>query len=483
MITRSMANWSRGGAIRLVSLWLPAALGCGLPSVAAATDAWLASLSGTVGNHRSPEDQVGFSDEHPAHEASLEPFYLQSRETTKAEWDTVRNWGLTNGYADLPEGSNGSGATLSEAGLHPVVGVSWFDAVKWCNARSEMDGVFPAYYLDELARIPCRTGETASIFAHWEGSGWRLPSEQEWELAARGGLENQDYPWHATSAFFAENISSNQARFNAPSTLPPGQFSPNPCGLHDMAGNAAEWCWDWYDPHFYGSSNSVAYSRGPDAPPLERAKSVRGGSWRSGLSDLRVAARGMANPSRHFNHVGFRTARSQLPIKLTSIVNRFTATEENGQVVLRWWTSDESGVDGFRICRYANGAWVPVHADFIPAHGGASSAYAFVDTSAVPGIAHLYRVELVSGNAIVLQGPFNRSASPLQMLGPAVSVPNGVEIRWDSRPDELYVVRRSSNLFAIPQSLSGPLQTNVFVDTNPPPTAFYGIEMIAPSSP
>lgn len=226
---------------------------------------------------------------------------MSAREITKAEWDAVRDWGWANGYDDLPAGSGGTAADPS----HPVVDVSWHDAVQWCNARSEMEGIPPAYYLDDLFETAYRTGVVDRIHVRWNGSGHRLPTEREWELAARSGWAGQDYPWVGSSAYYPENLSTNDARYLADGTVPPGQFAANHYGLYDMAGNVAEWCWDWYGENAYEAPSPY----GPDEPAFSHMKVVRGGSWRSGPADLRVSARGMARPDQRQAHLGFRTAQ------------------------------------------------------------------------------------------------------------------------------------------------------------------------------
>ena len=301
-------NWVCMGSRCLQRLFLPGVLGFGLWTTAPAAELLFPSMDGMVGNHRNSSEQAGFSDEYPARDVELDSFYLLADETTKALWDEVRSWGLVHGYPDLPEGTGGGGIITGPATSHPVVNVSWYDAAKWCNALSEMEGFSPAYVLDAVSLVPFRTGEVEQVCIRWSSSGWRLPSEREWELAARGGLASNDYPWISPSAFFVENISPSQACYRTDGTLPPESFSANGFGLYDMAGNVAEWCGDTYS-----ATNGADFPNGPPASPLAAARSVRGGSWRSDPSDLRVAARGMANPSRQLDHVGFRLARTCLP--------------------------------------------------------------------------------------------------------------------------------------------------------------------------
>ena len=304
----AMANRVCKGRRRLLRLVLHGALGFALCTAASAAELLLPSMNGVVGNHRDTSEQAGFTDEFPARDVELDSFYLLADETTKALWDEVRAWGLVHGYPDLPEGTGGAGTIAGPATTHPVVNVSWYDAAKWCNALSEMEGFSPAYVLDDVSLEPFRTGEVAQVCIRWSSSGWRLPSEREWELAARGGLASNDYPWTSSSAFFGENISPSQACYRAEGTLPAESFAANGFGLYDMAGNVAEWCGD-----AYSATNEADLPNGPAASPLAAARSVRGGSWRSGPSDLRVAARGMAHPSHRMDHVGFRLARTWLP--------------------------------------------------------------------------------------------------------------------------------------------------------------------------
>jgi len=178
-----------------------------------------------------------------------ETFYMDQFEITKAQWDAVRTWAVLNGYI-FAEGQ------VKEAG-HPVHMVNWYDCVKWCNARSEMEG-----------RTPCYTVEGGSIYksgtstpdCNFGVNGFRLPTGDEWEYAARGGLKSRRFPWGDTithsqanyysDSFYDYDISSSRGVHFAygdgtqPFTSPVGSFSANGYGLYDMAGNIQEWCWD-----------------------------------------------------------------------------------------------------------------------------------------------------------------------------------------------------------------------------------------------
>ena len=162
-----------------------------------------------------------------------------------------------------------------KASTHPVQTINWYDCVKWCNVRSEKEGRVPAYYTDAGLSVRYRSDEVAP-YVNW-GSGYRLPTEAEWEKAARGGASGQRFPWGNTISWsqanywawpfsaggpYAYDVSPGTGydpTFNDgvnPYTSPVGYFAANAYGLYDMAGNVFQRCWDWYgrrpilaDPH------------------------------------------------------------------------------------------------------------------------------------------------------------------------------------------------------------------------------------------
>ena len=260
----------------------------------------------------------GANDELPVHTVYVSAIYMDKFEVTKALWNDVRAWGLTHGYTDLPIGS---GKEVS----HPVQTITWYSMVKWCNARSEKEGVEPVYYTNDVQTVLYRTGNVNVTNAHvkWSGNGYRLPTEAEWEKAARSALSAQRFPWGATIMHSQANYRSlssfnydvsvtrghhpTYAVSGYPYTSPVGSFSANGYGLYDMAGNVFEWCWDVYGSTYYSTSPSTD----PHGPLSGGLRVLRGGDWSSVSASCRSASRNysIGTPSNAIDSVGFRCVR------------------------------------------------------------------------------------------------------------------------------------------------------------------------------
>ncbi|MCX6867880.1 MAG: SUMF1/EgtB/PvdO family nonheme iron enzyme, partial [Verrucomicrobia bacterium] len=267
---------------------------------------------------------VGSSPELPVHKVYVSAFYMAKHEVTQELWNEVKTWGATHGYTDLPTGA-------SKGANHPVHSISWHAMVKWCNARSQKEGLNPCYTISGVYK----TGSGAPV-CHWSLNGYRLPSEAEWEKAARGGLSAQNFPWgntishsQANYCVYSSNGTTNDYIYDVaprpPGTVyeyfhptyavngysytsPVGSFTPNGYGLYDMAGNLWEWCWDWYAGY---PSTSQSDPRGPESGAY---RVFRGGDWNSVANSCRVAFRNDGYyPANRDNLVGFRLARTAVP--------------------------------------------------------------------------------------------------------------------------------------------------------------------------
>ena len=256
----------------------------------------------------------GLRNELPVHTVFVSAFYVDLHEVTKGLWDEVASWAAAHGY-DI-----GPADGVGKAAAHPVWDVSWYEAVKWANARSEREGLTPCY---TVGGTVYRTGQSEPV-CNWSADGFRLPTEAEWEKAARGGVEGHRFPWsdtdtiqHARANYYSSSdysYDTSPTRGSHPTyatgdyqyTSPVGSFAPNGYGLYDMAGNVWEWCWDGYDELYYASSPA----RDPHGPPSVTYRVGRGGHCDSYADNCRVPSRDYDVPGGDSRAPGFRCART-----------------------------------------------------------------------------------------------------------------------------------------------------------------------------
>ena len=219
----------------------------------------------------------GKTSEQPIHEVTVDSFYMSESETTQKLWLDVME--------TLPIIDAGTGSDF------PVYNVSWNEAVQFCNSLSELSGL-----------PPCYSGSGLSVKCDFSAGGYRLPTETEWEFAAKGGISGGDY------LFAGSNDADEAAWYSANSggiTHPVKQLKSNNLGIYDMSGNVWEWCWDWYAPDYYSQSPS----ENPKGPESGMYRVLRGGSKGINDSGVRVTNR-YFGAHRSDNSTGFRIIRS-----------------------------------------------------------------------------------------------------------------------------------------------------------------------------
>jgi formylglycine-generating enzyme required for sulfatase activity len=224
--------------------------------------------------------------EQPVHTVNItRPFYISKYVVTFEQYDAFTDATGRPREDDLGEGR----------GAVPARSL-WYEAIEYCNWLSEQEGF-----------TPCITPATLATECDFSADGYRLPTEAEWEYAARGGNRSEGYIYAGSNdadevAWYADNSGGH--------THPIGQKAPNELGLYDMSGNALEWCWDWYDREYYANSPADD-PRGPaliSADFHDVLKMRRGGSSSSPTDELRVAWRSFDGPD--YGHIAFRLVRN-----------------------------------------------------------------------------------------------------------------------------------------------------------------------------
>ena len=237
----------------------------------------------------------GDGDELPTHSVILSSFYIGKYEVTQVQ------------YANLMQPIS---SWTSEYGLldnYPAYDISWYDAIKYCNLRSMAEGFTPVYSIsgstDPVAwgSVPNYDNSTWNdAICNWDADGYRLPTEAEWEYAARGATNTPDYLYSGSDdinevAWYDAN-SGDKAH-------PVGSKAANGIGTYDMSGNLWEWCWDWYGSYSSSPQNN------PKGPTSGSYRLLRGGVWDGNATYCRVAYRYNTYPYHSYSS-GFRLCRA-----------------------------------------------------------------------------------------------------------------------------------------------------------------------------
>jgi sulfatase modifying factor 1 len=237
----------------------------------------------------------GPNEGKPVHPVRLDNFYLSRHLVSQALYEAVM-------------GNNPSALVHP---LRPVEKVSWYDAVAFCNALSHKMGLAPYYAIDKDHEDPNNQNRLDNV-KWWVkinlgSKGYRLPTEVEWEYAARGGK-------YARKLAYAGSANRKEVAWYEKNSLdisqPVGLKRPNSLGLYGMSGNLWEWCWDWYGRDYYQTCKDKGKAHNPTGPEKGSSRVVRGGAWslNDGLN-LRVASRDGNDPLNDFSNRGFRVSR------------------------------------------------------------------------------------------------------------------------------------------------------------------------------
>lgn len=241
----------------------------------------------TMGDTRGDGEEI----ELPTHSVTVSSFHLGKYEVTQAQYAAVM---AINPASDYGVDDN-----------YPVYQVNFHDAIMYCNLRSLNEGLTPVFTING-STDPANWGAWDSVIwnsvlCDWAANGYRLPTEAEWEYAARGASSSPDYKYSGSDNIDAVAWYSSDDR-----VFTVGTKSPNGLGLYDMSGNVMESCWDWYSAYTGSSANN------PTGPETGMFRTLRGGHWMAPAKDCTVSYRSFQWSIFASHYSGFRLCRSSL---------------------------------------------------------------------------------------------------------------------------------------------------------------------------
>ena len=259
-----------------------------------------------MGDHTN----AGDSDELPVHFVGISDFYIGKYEVTQSEW--LKYMTLVFSYA------------YGEGDTHPHYNVNWYGTLIYCNKRSIDEGLAPCYTIngsinpDDWGSMPFELDSLwDAAVCNWDAEGYRLPTEAEWEYAARGGIH-----WSDLYLYSGSNEIDSVGWYQCPPypqySIAAGSLQPNQIGIYDMTGNVWEWVWDWSDYPEYDyyqicyDQGTVINPKGPDSPSSDTIlRRLRGGSWETPPLYCRNANRSGGWPDGLTYNIGFRIVRTK----------------------------------------------------------------------------------------------------------------------------------------------------------------------------
>lgn len=229
------------------------------------------------------KDITADTDEQKEHEVNIGNFEMSKYEVTVWEWKQY----LKAKKKKLPKAP-----TWGWNDKAPINNITWEEAISYCNWLSKKEGLTPVYSVKGPFYI-----------CDFKANGFRLPTEAEWEFAAKGGKNSKGFKYSGSDVL--DDVAWHKGNSNGkPHTV--GTKLPNELGIYDMTGNVWEWCWDWYNTDYYKTEPN----NNPKGPEMGDKKSVRGGSWDSQPNYCRPANRISTFPNKTHEFYGFRTVRT-----------------------------------------------------------------------------------------------------------------------------------------------------------------------------